>query len=164
MGIGNAAEILESELRVLLHSVAVGIHAAKFPGRSNIALAGCVLQQFPCGFNIAKLPRAEPLPQVARVQCPLGCDRADRWSDIGGASGAIKGVGRGQPEAEPEEHNRQNMAIHNSLLWSAGRLKRRAFGRARTLRYPDEPRLRLTHRQRAARRQMTLRDGETENM
>jgi hypothetical protein len=40
MRIGNAAEILESELVVLLHSVSVGIHAAKFPGRQNIAVAG----------------------------------------------------------------------------------------------------------------------------
>jgi hypothetical protein len=39
MGIGNAAEILESALSVLLHPVAVGIHAAKFPGRTNIAVA-----------------------------------------------------------------------------------------------------------------------------
>src|SRR5258708_25498633 len=101
MGIGNTAEILETELMVLLHSVAVGIHTAKFPGRPNIAAAGCVLQQFPCGFNIAKLPRAEPLPQVTGVRWRLGRDSADRRSDIGGASGAIEWGGRGRPPAAP---------------------------------------------------------------
>ncbi len=90
---------------VLLHSVAVGIHSAKFPGGPNIAVAGCVLQPFPRTFNIAKLPRAEPLSQVTRGQWPLGRDSVNRRSGIGRASGAIKAVGSGRPEAEPEERD-----------------------------------------------------------
>jgi hypothetical protein len=38
---------------------------------------------------------------------PSGRGSADRRSDIGGAFGAIKGVGRGQAEAESEQRNRQ---------------------------------------------------------
>src|SRR5215470_13023423 len=64
MGIGKAAEILESALIVLLHSVTVGIHAAKFPRRPNIALASQLLQRFQRGINTASLPREERRPQV----------------------------------------------------------------------------------------------------
>jgi hypothetical protein len=60
MGIGNAAEVLESALIILLHSAAVGIHAAKFPGRRNIAVADRVLQRFPRGVNIEPAARGTP--------------------------------------------------------------------------------------------------------
>src|SRR5258708_30233224 len=105
MGIGDAAEVVESALIILLNSAAVGIHATKFPGRRNIAVADRVLQRFPRGFNIASLPREDRRQQVTTPanERPLGRDSANRRSDIGRASGAIKGVGGGQPEAEPEE-------------------------------------------------------------
>src|SRR5258707_5833497 len=95
MGISNAAEIRESEPMVLLHSVAVGIHAAKFPGRPNIAVASQLLQRFQRGLNTASLPREERRPEVttAADERPLGRGSADRRSDIGGASLCIHGRG-----------------------------------------------------------------------
>ena len=109
MGIGKAAEILERALIVPLHSVAFGIHAAKFPGRPNIALASQLLERFQRGFNTPSLPRDERRPQVttAADERLLGRGSADRRSDIGGAFGAIKGVCRGQAEAE--QRNRQKI-------------------------------------------------------
>src|SRR5262252_1409321 len=107
MGVSKAAEILESALIVLLYTVAFGIHAAKFPGRHNIAVASQVLQRFLRGFNSAKLPREKRRPQATATagERSLERDSAERRSDIGGASGAIKCEGRCQPEAESEQRN-----------------------------------------------------------
>jgi hypothetical protein len=122
MGIGNAAEILKSELVALLHSISFGIHATKRPGGQDIAVASSALQQFPCGFNITELPRGERSPQVGGAvaersqslfkgfqNATLGRDSADRRSDIGGASSAIKGVGLGRREAEPDTQPTKNV-------------------------------------------------------
>jgi hypothetical protein len=88
MRIGERAEIFERALIALLHSVTIGIHAAKFPGHPNIAVTSCVLSVF-CAALISPIYRARNHARKLAEYIAFGRDLANRRSGIRRASGAI---------------------------------------------------------------------------